>query len=237
MLWIRYDPVGDHFKVFDLVTSPDQFLGFLVHEVITLGRGGRGETPNQVTTAPYYPVTNNGFSINGFLYYAAWAQRMRMDPVIVCFDVRYESLSFITAPRDVVAWESDSVLIEYKGKLASIVRDPLSFSSFDLWILEDVKKHDWSKQTFELPFPLVNRMTSPGTNKAGEIIFAPMFLPYDVEQPFFVFYYNVERKDIRRVRLQGIADNKEFRHRYGLIVAAHMSVSISPEHIESIASL
>ncbi|CAH8254030.1 unnamed protein product [Arabidopsis lyrata] len=196
MLWIRYDLVGDHFKVFDLVTSPDQFLGFLVHEVITLGRGGRGETPNQVTTAPYYP-------------------RLGM----------------------LVAWESDSVLIEYKGKLASIVRDPLSFSRFDLWILEDVKKHDWSKQTFELPFPLVNRMTSPGTNKAGEIIFAPMFLPYDVEQPFFVFYYNVERKDIRRVRLQGIADNKEFRHRYGLIVAAHMSVSISPEHIESIASL
>ncbi|EFH69905.1 predicted protein [Arabidopsis lyrata subsp. lyrata] len=221
MLWIRYDLVGDHFKVFDLVTSPDQFLGFLVHEVITLGRGGRGETPNQVTTAPYYPVTNNGFCINGFLYYAAWARRMRMDPRLGML----------------VAWESDSVLIEYKGKLASIVRDPLSFSRFDLWILEDVKKHDWSKQTFELPFPLVNRMTSPGTNKAGEIIFAPMFLPYDVEQPFFVFYYNVERKDIRRVRLQGIADNKEFRHRYGLIVAAHMSVSISPEHIESIASL
>ncbi|KAG7598796.1 F-box associated domain type 3 [Arabidopsis suecica] len=156
-----------------------------------------------------------------------------MDPVILCFDVRYETLSFIRAPRDVVVFQSESILIEYKGKLASIVRELWSFSSFDLWILEDVEKHDWSKQTFELPFPLVS-MTSPGTNKAGEIIFAPDSLPKDV-QPFYIVVDNVERQDIRRVRLQGIADNQEFRRRYGLI--DRCCVSISPQHVESIASI
>ena len=61
--------------------------------------------------------------------------------VIVCFHVRYERLSFIKVPRDVLVRECESILIEYKGKLASIARNPLSFSSFDLWILENVKKH------------------------------------------------------------------------------------------------
>ncbi|CAH8279476.1 unnamed protein product [Arabidopsis lyrata] len=229
---LGYDPVGEQFKVLNLVSSPDMYLGFLVHEVITLGGGGE-ESRNQVTTAPYYPVTK-GLYINGSIYHGAWAPRLRMDPVIVCFDVRYESLSFIKAPRVVVVRERESILIDYKGKLASIAINPYApFQIFDLWILEDVNKHDWSKQTFELPFSLVN-MTSPGTNKAGEIIFAPKTLPPTV-QPFFIFYYNVETKDLRRVSLHGIADDKEFWRRYGL--KHNMCVSISPEHVESIASL
>ncbi|EFH67157.1 hypothetical protein ARALYDRAFT_890639 [Arabidopsis lyrata subsp. lyrata] len=148
----------------------------------------------------------------------------------------YERLSFIKAPMDVISWEGESILIEYKGKLAFIVRHPYAdFESFDLWILEDVKTHDLSNQTFELPFSLGlgTTMTSPGTNKAGEIIFAPKALSPDV-QPFYIFYYNVERKDMRRVRLLGIADYEEFRSRYGF--ANDCYVSISPEHIESIAS-
>jgi len=85
-------------------------------------------------------------------------------------------------------------------------------------MLEDVKTHDWSKQTFELPFSLRlgTNVTSPGTNKAGEIIFAPKTL---------------SREDIRRVRLLGIGNNEEFRSRYGFVNGCY--VSISPEHIAS----
>jgi len=45
------------------------------------------------------------------------------------------------------------------------------FQSFDLWILEDVKTHDWPNLTFELPFSLGSgtNMTPPGTNKAGVV--------------------------------------------------------------------
>ncbi|KAF2533652.1 hypothetical protein F2Q70_00030495 [Brassica cretica] len=116
-------------------------------------------------------------------------------------------------PKDILM--SYSVLIEYKGKLASVVRhQPLSFRSFDLWILEDVKKGVWSKQTFDLSYDLVN-MTSPGTNKAGEIIFAPTKLSH-CAQPFYIFHYNTQKKDLRRVRIHGIADDEGFRRHYGL---------------------
>ncbi|VVA92778.1 unnamed protein product [Arabis nemorensis] len=148
-----------------------------------------------------------------------------------------ERISFITAPAVVVGWEGDSILMEYKGKLASIARHPyVPLRSFDLWILEDTKGQYWSKQTFELPYSLGQgkEVFSPGTNKAGDIVFAPRYLSNDV-QPFFLFCYNVETKCIRRVRVHGIADSEEFRRHYGL--AGECCIYISPEHIESIASI
>ncbi|CAH8253983.1 unnamed protein product [Arabidopsis lyrata] len=232
-----YDPVDGQFKALTQV-SPYSYQepDFLVHEVLTLGGGESSWIVKKVTTPVYYTATRK-LCINGFVYFGAWTPRSRIDPVIVCFDVRYERLSFIKAPMDVVCLEGDSILIEYKGKFASIVRHPYAdFHSFDLWILEDVKTHDWSKQTFQLPFSLGlgTKMTSPGINKAGEIIFAPKTLSRDV-QPFYIFYYNVERKDMRKVMLKGIADDEQFRRRYGL--AGNCYVHISPEHVESIASL
>ncbi|CAA7049462.1 unnamed protein product [Microthlaspi erraticum] len=203
---LGYDPVDDQFKALTLVSSPDEYHRFLVHEVITFGGGGV-VSRSEITFSPYYPITT-GICIGGFVYYGAWAPRLRTTPVFVCFDVRNERLSFITTPKDVLVWEGYTVLIEYKGKLAAIVRFPFApFHRFDLWILEDVKKHVWSKQTFELPFsPGMGRdVTSQGTNKAGEIIFSPTTLTYHV-QPFYIFYYNLDRKDMRRVRIHGIAD-------------------------------
>uniref|UniRef100_A0A1J3IRG2 F-box protein n=1 Tax=Noccaea caerulescens TaxID=107243 RepID=A0A1J3IRG2_NOCCA len=232
---LGYDPVDDQFKALTLVSSPEQYHSFLVHEVITVGGGGV-VSRSEITSSPYYPITK-GICIGGFVYYGAWAPILRTTPVFVCFDVRNERLSFITTPKDVLVWECDTVLIEYKGKLAAIVRYPFApFHRFDLWILEDVKKHDWSKQTFELPFsPGMGRdMTSQGTNKAGEIIFSPTTLPYHVE-PFYIFYYNPDRKDMRRVRIHGIADTEEFRRRYAL--THFCCVSVSPQHVESVAAL
>ncbi|KAH0917880.1 hypothetical protein HID58_025540 [Brassica napus] len=210
---LGYDPVDGQFKALSLVPTPVRGYHIcVVHEVIKLGGGGGGESRNMVTSPPYSPLTNR-LCINGFIYFGAWAPRPRMNPVIVCFDVRHEKISFIKMPKDVLSY---SVLIEYKGKLASVVRhQPLSFRSFDLWILEDVKKGVWSKQTFDLPCDLVN-MTSPGTNKAGEIIFAPTKLSHGA-QPFYIFYYNTQIKDLRRVRIHGIADDEGFRRRYGLV--------------------
>ncbi|XP_009129819.1 F-box protein At1g30790 [Brassica rapa] len=97
-------------------------------------------------------------------------------------------LSFITTPQEVLVWQAFTSLIEYKGKPAVVVPICLgeggyAFDRFNLWILEDVTKHEWSKQTFELslslPFTLGmgQRMISQGTNKAGEIIFSPTSLP------------------------------------------------------------
>ncbi|KAG2265870.1 hypothetical protein Bca4012_076790 [Brassica carinata] len=229
---LGYDPVDGQFKALSLVPTPVRGYHIcVVHEVIKLGGGGGVESRNMVTSPPYSPLTNR-LCINGFIYFGAWAPRPRTNPVIVCFDVRHEKISFIKMPKDILM--SYSVLIEYKGKLASVVRhQPLSFRSFDLWILEDVKKGVWSKQTFDLSYDLVN-ITSPGTNKAGEIIFAPTKLSH-CAQPFYIFHYNTQKKDLRRVRIHGIADDEGFRRHYGLV--SDCNVSVSPEHVESIAFL
>ncbi|VVB01406.1 unnamed protein product [Arabis nemorensis] len=151
LTYFGYDPLHHQFKALTLLPTPSPSPGqdhwCHLHEVITLGAG---ESRNQVTTLLYRPLTR-GLCINGFVYYGAW-ESTPTNPVIVCFDVRYERISFIKAPKGVLLMQSDSMLTEYKGKLASIARNPfVPFLSFDLWILEDVKKHDWSKQTFELP--------------------------------------------------------------------------------------
>ncbi|KAG2310087.1 hypothetical protein Bca52824_021644 [Brassica carinata] len=241
---LGYDPVGDQFKALTLLTSVYAHNpSFMVHEVIRLGGGGRVVSRTRVTSPPYHPMTV-GLSINGFMYYGASVpnQSAAPTPVFVCFDVRYERiLSFITTPKEVLVWQAFTSLIEYKGKLAVVVPDCLgstSFDRFNLWILEDVKKHEWSKQTFELPLSLpftlgmCQRMISQGTNKAGEIIFSPSTLPGRA-QPFYVFYYNTDTRNMRRVRIHGVADTEEFWSRYGLTGVC--SASFSPQHVDSIA--
>ncbi|CAA7048013.1 unnamed protein product [Microthlaspi erraticum] len=230
---LGYDPVDHQFKALIPVACEYGYDGFII---IRLGGGGGGgaQSRSAVTSPPYRPLSK-GLCIDGFLYYGAVTQSET--PVIMCFDVRNENISFITTPKDVLHLDRNSVLIEYKGKLAAIVGHclPFNFRGFDLWILEDVKKHEWSKQTFELPYCLLD-MTSPGTNKAGEIIFAPLKLSLDNLRPFFyIVVYNVARKDVRRVRIQGFADDEGFRRHYGLV--GFCNVSVSPQHVQSIASL
>ncbi|KAF2544455.1 hypothetical protein F2Q68_00030226 [Brassica cretica] len=241
---LGYDPVDDQFKALTQVTSIyDHNPSSMVHEVITLGRGGV-VSRTQVTSPPHHPLTM-GRCINGFIYYAAWAPVYGATPVFVCFDVRHERiLSFITTPKDVLLRGAFTLLIEYKGKLAVVVPNCWewggSFNRFFLWILEDVTKHEWSKQTFELPLSLSftlgagDRMISQGTNKAGEIIFSPTTLTGRA-QPFYVFYFNPDTKSMRRVRIHGVADTEEFWSRYGLTDVC--CASFSPQHADSIASL
>ncbi|CAH8345167.1 unnamed protein product [Eruca vesicaria subsp. sativa] len=240
---LGYDPVDDQFKALTQVScllhSNLSSMTSMVHEVIRLGRrrgggGGGVVSRRQFTSPPYYPLTL-GRSINGFMYYAAWApsQEEGETPVFVCFDVRNEKiLSFISAPKEVLASEAYTRLIEYKGKLAVIAGN--YGSSFDLWTLEDVTKHEWSKQTFELP--LSEALISQGTNKAGEIVFSPSSLPGPA-QPFYVFHFNPDTKSTRRVRIHGVADTQEFWTRYGLSATDPCCAVFSPQHADTIAFL
>ncbi|KAL1205032.1 putative F-box protein [Cardamine amara subsp. amara] len=178
----------------------------LEHKVLTLGVQGWRHI--QDTISPYSPVSS-GVCINGFVYYGAYSPDRPMNP-------------------------------DYKGKLASIVRDPCGrFRSFDLWILEDLQKHEWSKQTCLFPPHLWDsvgdiNLTFTGTNLAGEIIIAPKLLSHHV-RPFYIFFYNVAKNYIRRVRLLGIADDPEFRRSYGFLDKGGCHVRIVPQHFESIA--
>ncbi|KAJ4914210.1 putative F-box protein [Raphanus sativus] len=249
---LGYDPVHDQFKALTLLTSEidhihNPSLTMCKHEVIRLGRGGVVVSRSTQVTSPYYLPFTAGLCINGFIYYGASVTSHTSIPtlVFVCFDVRKERiLSFITTPQEVLVWKGYTSLIDYKGKLAVVVPNCLgsasSFDGFNLWILEDVTKHEWSRQSFELPLPLPftlgmgKRMISQGTNKAGEIIFSPTTLPGRA-QPFYVFYFNPDTKNMRRVRIHGVADTEEFWSRYGLTDVC--CVSFSPQHADSIAFL
>ncbi|KAG7593587.1 F-box associated domain type 3, partial [Arabidopsis thaliana x Arabidopsis arenosa] len=241
--FVGYDPIDDQYKALSWKRIRYDSSGHLEHKVLTLADG---EVWRHIkdTPLPYRATHQASVCINGFLYYAAFlTQSKDMDHmVLVCFDVRSEKLSFINAPKDVVQWGRKAVFIEYKGKLASIVRGPYDrFHSFDLWILEDVEKHEWSKQTCVFPSSVwddveCGKMYFPGTNKAGEIIMAPKRLSSDF-RPFYIFYYNVETKNIRRVRLLGIGDSEEFRRSYGFQSTAgsrHSLVLIAHQHVESV---
>ncbi|KAJ0252285.1 F-box domain-containing protein [Hirschfeldia incana] len=247
---LGYDPVHDQFKALTLLTSRYAHMHnpslMCTHEVIRLGRGGRVVSRTQVTSPPYTPMSV-GLSIDGFIYYAAYVpnQTEATPPVFVCFDVRNERiLSFITAPQEFLLSKGYASLIEYKGKPAVVV--PIfqgfgsSFGRFNFWILEDVTKHEWSKQTFQLPLSLPfslgmgHRMISQGTNKAGEIIFSPTTLSGRA-QPFYVFYFNPVTKSTRRVRIHGVADTEEFWTLYGL--TGICAASFLPRHNDSIAFL
>ncbi|XP_010480774.1 PREDICTED: F-box protein At1g30790-like [Camelina sativa] len=242
---LGYDPVDDQFKALSLISSRIPNNDSVEHLVLTLKGDKKKYSWRQIrgnnNVPPYSPLTMK-VCINGVVYYGGWTPKVNMNPVIVCFDVRSEKINFIKAPRDVVGWWNDSILMEYKGKLASIVRYPLAcFHSFDLWVLEDMEKHEWSKQTCEIPFSLWDyvggfQLSFPGTNKVGEIILAPKILSRYHLQPFYIFYYHVETSNIRRVRLEGIADDESFRHCYG-IGKDVCNVYISPEHVENIRFL
>ncbi|EFH70038.1 hypothetical protein ARALYDRAFT_890952 [Arabidopsis lyrata subsp. lyrata] len=238
-IFVGYDPIDDQYKVlsWDNIIWEDP-NAHLKHKVLTLG-DGQGWRHIKNTTLPYMAISPN-VCINGFLYYGAYCLTQTRDPVMVCFDVRSEKLSFIKAPPVVLQWGKEAVFIEYKGKLASIVGNTYgAVSSFDLWILEDVEKHEWSKQKCVFPISVwdffdLGGMSFPGTNRAGEIIMAPSLLSVNL-QPFYIFYYNVETKNIRRVRLLGIGDSEEFRRSYGFGEHAKAFVNIAHQHVESIA--
>ncbi|KAL0688272.1 hypothetical protein Bca4012_087949 [Brassica carinata] len=160
---LGYDPVDDQFKALTQVTSIyDHNPSSMVHEVITLGRGGV-VSRTQVTSPPHHPLTM-GRCINGFIYYAAWAPVYGATPVFVCFDVRHERiLSFITTPKDVLLRGAFTLLIEYKGKLAVVVpncfRFGLSFNRFYLWMRRNMSgpnKH----LSFPCLFPSLLRRVS-----------------------------------------------------------------------------
>ncbi|CAH2034610.1 unnamed protein product [Thlaspi arvense] len=101
-----YDPVYDQFKALSLIASLIPNHDRVEHLVLTLKgdktkyawrqiQGGDNNIP------PYSPLTMRIW-INGKVYYGAWPPKQGMNPVIMCFDVRSEKITFIRAPVDVV---------------------------------------------------------------------------------------------------------------------------------------
>lgn len=70
-------------------------------------------------------------------------------------------------------------------------------------------------------------MSFQSTNKMGEIIVSPKFLPHN--RNFYIFYCDVENGNIRRVQIKGVAHDEDFRSRYGIGENGKCHVYISPD--------
>ncbi|CAA7014211.1 unnamed protein product [Microthlaspi erraticum] len=236
--YLGYDPVNDQYKAMCKVLPTSEDVQ--EHMVLTLGGGDQEPTWRHIegTCRKYVPITK-GICIDGFVYYGAMTPTpCHTDKVIVRFDVRSERLSFINlpAPAKHVHWGFTSSLINYNGKLAHINNtNARSYEDrhydFVLWVLQDAKEHRWSMRScsFALDDSLGKvAISCQGTNKIGEIIIAPKFLPREL-RPFYILYYNVESHQIRKVQLQGVGDDEGFRRCYGIGNHGDCHVYISPE--------
>ncbi|CAA7018516.1 unnamed protein product [Microthlaspi erraticum] len=131
---------------------------------------------------------------------------------MVCFDVRFETFSFINIDGDMVKFiDRPFFLLSYKGKLGVTGGNAIYRPYFQLWVLEDAEKHKWSKQGFKLQWPHrlldeESRVSVAGMIGSEDIVLSPTH----ARDPFFIYYYNLERKMFTRVRVQvpGVDESK-----------------------------
>ncbi|OAO94559.1 hypothetical protein AXX17_AT5G65740 [Arabidopsis thaliana] len=77
--------------------------------------------------------------------------------------------------------------------------------SIELWVLQDAEKKEWSKHTYVLPAWWQHRIGTlnlrfVGVTRTNEIMLSPCYQTV----PFDVYYFNIERKTMMSVAIQGM---------------------------------
>ncbi|XP_023645435.1 probable F-box protein At1g53815 [Capsella rubella] len=202
-----YDPLDKQFKVLCItwLRSGSQNLSD-EYQVLTLGDGNKNLLWRKIQCCKiHYALNGNAICINGVLYYPA--EIYEGEVAILCFDVRSERFSVVNVNKD-MAEKKKSItftLIDYKGKLGALNYDNL----LELWVLEDAKASKWSKLSYGISHPWLDRMWSvclAGMIDSCKIVIHPRF----TEDPFFILYYNLETNTITRVKLE-VPLYKKFR--------------------------
>nr|AAD20700.2 hypothetical protein [Arabidopsis thaliana]AAM15378.1 hypothetical protein [Arabidopsis thaliana] len=69
----------------------------------------------------------------------------------------------------------------------------------------DVKKNTWTKRIYVLPFMWWNIVATTKLRIVGMIGTSEIVLsPYDLSDPYYLFYYNLETNNVREVGIQGL---------------------------------
>ncbi|KAL0744897.1 hypothetical protein Bca101_101062 [Brassica carinata] len=92
-----------------------------------------------------------------------------------------------------------SALVNFKGKLCAVA---YSGSHGELWVLDDTQKEKWSKHSFVSPNTDFEGVRLTWATDTGEIA----WVISRWENPFYVFFYNLDSKSVRRVEITGIDD-------------------------------
>ncbi|XP_010419336.1 PREDICTED: F-box protein DOR-like [Camelina sativa] len=219
LMWSRsvlgYEPVEKQFKVFCTTWSPHHPLNTTHGEHYVLTLGSKTNWRMVESWKPFRPVFDGGICINGVLYYVGKLNCYPEDVVIVCFDVRFEKLSFINKPKGMRQIQFDSRLVNHKGRLGVIQCSNSrkitgsTTKSFDLWILEDAKKHGWTKRIYVLPIPWRDMVGNTKLRVLGMTGTCEILLsPYELCDPYYLVYYNIEMNIVRKVEIRGFGSFK-----------------------------
>ncbi|KAF2602125.1 hypothetical protein F2Q70_00028085 [Brassica cretica] len=102
-------------------------------------------------------VSGEWICISGVIYYAASSHSYSLISMVACFDLRSEKLSFIKF-METFSKEThhSTTIVNYNSKLGLIMSRDFGLvhranTTFELWVLQDAAKHEWSKLVFVLP--------------------------------------------------------------------------------------
>ncbi|CAA7055990.1 unnamed protein product [Microthlaspi erraticum] len=208
-----YDPIEKTFKVLGMTSSAKPLLHKTEeHQVLTLGRG-KPKWRKIACPVTHMPQYSSEICIDGVIYYLAEDEVSLDACMLVCFDVKSETFKFMIN-EELKDLGSSSTLIDYKGKVG-VLCGPYSFlsariKSIELWVIDDIEKQKWSRRVLILP-PLWRDVLAGtavcimGMIGTSEVVFSPRFMS---SSPFYIFYYNIEKKTFRRVEIQGIGPFK-----------------------------
>ncbi|XP_010495156.1 PREDICTED: F-box/kelch-repeat protein At3g04660-like [Camelina sativa] len=223
--YFGYDQVKDEYKVLCMtVLKQRRTVVSGDHQVFTLGRVAQ-KKPNWrkiKCNLPHCPATN-GICSDGVVYYGAWSNSAEEVSLIVGFHVGSEEFTLVKLPDGVEIDRSDSALVNYKRKVALVSHSHLG--TFDMWVLEDVVKQEWSKISVVVPSwnDLVGKgekFSCRGVISTGEF----MFQPFSLDGPPCVIIYDREEDSAGRVEIEGLGVNLG-------------AVSLFLYHVESYISL
>ncbi|EOA36616.1 hypothetical protein CARUB_v10011852mg, partial [Capsella rubella] len=156
-------------------------------------------------------IQSSGRCIKGVVYYIAQIIYTRVW-VVMSFDVKSEKFDMIQLPSDIN--HDKSVLITYEGRLACARVCAMKGGRIrgerctTLCILEDTKKHKWSRKDvlpvhFGVPPGLTTFLRFEGCTNAGEFI-------YEVsgfEMVSYILLYDPVKRSCRRFELKGITED------------------------------
>ncbi|CAL9233322.1 unnamed protein product, partial [Arabidopsis halleri] len=223
-----FDPIDKQYKVLSMVYPSGPGDG----KILTFGASDM-MTWRKINCPLRHDVKSEGVCINGVLYYLGdtsdWGHvndghDVTSDYVIVCFDVRSETFTFIDVERfcrlinykgklAVIYWEDDVDIYElYYEEGINVDKymednvDADAINELRFWILEDVEKQEWSEYAYTWSDDkFFRRLVSiGGVTASGEIVFS--MRKYTPKQPFYVFYFNPERNTLQRVEIQGLGE-------------------------------
>ncbi|XP_010489761.1 PREDICTED: putative F-box protein At3g23960 [Camelina sativa] len=167
---------------------------------------------------PHRPDRNWGICINGMLYYTAVVIEESLEvTVVVCFDFGSEKFSVLKVVETFKrTLPNTTTPVNYNGKLGLLMTEESNWvingisRYFELWVLEDAGKHEWSKRTCVLPPSWKTLIGNRILYFVGMISTDEIVLSYHPTMPHYVFYYNIERDTVRVARIRGMEGVKGY---------------------------